>query len=295
ADTDTDTDTDADTDTDTDADTDTYTGGGYGDVDEDGYPSWGERDTHFWTNAVRVAPQEFQADYERGGCEYRDFESSEKSPKDPLYYDRNLNIASRAHSQDMYSNHWFDHDSSDGTDWDDRISSYYTESSYFGENIAYGYGGGYRTVLEGWMCSAGHRSNIMLTDYNEMGTGDVNDYQTQDFAQGNLDSDGPLAMGIHYPEEPGSQVTFYADWLDSDAPDSLDVVVEGDGVGMSLLWGEDTRGVFSVSQSASGGDCTEYYFEWSTEDGDEGRFPEQGSYTYGSGCTDDLMWVPRQL
>ncbi|MDP6935133.1 MAG: CAP domain-containing protein, partial [Myxococcota bacterium] len=182
-----------DTGIDTDTDTGGYSGDGYGDVDEGGYPSWSERESHLWTNAVRVAPEAFEYSYNLGGCSFDDFEASEKTPKAPLYYDRNLNLAARAHCDDMYSNSWFDYDSSDGTAWDVRIAQYYSESSYTGENIAYGYDGGYNTIMLGWMCSSGHRSNIMLADYNELGTGEVNDYHTQDFARGTVDTDGPVA------------------------------------------------------------------------------------------------------
>ena len=40
---------------------------GYGDVSEDGYPSWAERDVHIWTNMMRVDPEEFLDQETTGG------------------------------------------------------------------------------------------------------------------------------------------------------------------------------------------------------------------------------------
>ena len=51
---------------------------GYGDVDDEGYPNY-ERAVHFWTNAVRVDPEAFDAEYQASGCSYDGFESSEKT------------------------------------------------------------------------------------------------------------------------------------------------------------------------------------------------------------------------
>ncbi len=57
---------------------------GYGDVDEFGLPSWAERDVHIWTNAVRVDPEAFSADYEAGGCSFDSFLPAEKVKLPPL-------------------------------------------------------------------------------------------------------------------------------------------------------------------------------------------------------------------
>ena len=39
-------------------------------------------------------------------------------------------------------------------------------------------------VIEGGMCSSGHRSNIMEGDFDDMGTGVESQYYTQDFGGG---------------------------------------------------------------------------------------------------------------
>ena len=271
---------------------------GYGDVDDEGYPNYEERAVHFWTNAVRVDPEAFDAEYQASGCSYDGFESSEKTPKQLLYFDRNLNIAGRYHSQDMYDNNWFEHESSDGTSFFERVSWWYTESGYVGENIAMGYPTAYSVVMNGWMCSSGHRANIMLADYNELGTGVVSSYYTQDFAAGNLDVEAPVAMGIHDDPSSLDAAVFWADWQDEAAPEKLAVVLNGFGTDMELVYGEETLGVYSIEATPDSGDgdaCHEYYFAWETAAGAEGTFPGDGSYLYGSGCESDRMWVDQQL
>lgn len=48
------------------------------------------------------------------------------------------------------------------------------EVGWVGENVAAGYGTG-RAVVEGWMGSAGHRANILSTNYDRMGIAAVRD------------------------------------------------------------------------------------------------------------------------
>ncbi|MCP4806639.1 MAG: CAP domain-containing protein [Proteobacteria bacterium] len=263
---------------------------GYGDVDADGYPSHAERDVHMWTNIVRSDPEAFRSDY---GC-WNEFESTEKKPKDILYYSRPLNESARYHSTDMHDENWFDHDSSPtgdhpfrGTDTWDRIGHFYTETSYLGENIAYGYSNGYDVMINGWMCSAGHRSNIMLDGYVELGTGVKSTYWTQNFSGGGADWDGPIAMGLHYPAsaDAGDDVEFYADYIGG-GPSNMRVWVNGVSTELSLEWGADDNGVWT-GVATGDEDCNEYWFEAVDHDG-KWAFPEEGSYTYGD-CDSD--WV----
>src|SRR5688500_13562281 len=74
---------------------------GYGDPDAAGHPTWAERDVHSWTNAVRVDPEAFAAEYVYGGCEFDGFSQTEKASQRPLYHSPALNEAAAAHSQDM--------------------------------------------------------------------------------------------------------------------------------------------------------------------------------------------------
>ena len=268
---------------------------GYGDVSEDGYPSWAERDVHIWTNMMRVDPEEFFGPGNDWGasCDFSDFYASEREMMAPLYYDFNLNDAARFHSIDMWENDWFDHPSSDGTSFGARMGRFYTDSSWVGENIAMGYPDAMVAVVHGWMCSAGHRANIMNADYNELGTGVVSTYYTQDFANGDVFTASPIAMGNHNPMMPAGSVNFFVDYQGGE-PDRIQVMVDGVPTDLDLEFGEADQGVYTATISmpvlpATAPNCHSYYFRWEAGD-DRGSFPEEGSYLFGSTCPEENMW-----
>lgn len=270
---------------------------GYGDVDQDGDPAWEERDLHLWTNAARVDPEAFEADYNSGGCSFDDFSSDEATPKAPLYYDTGLGEAAIYHTDDMHDSGNFSHSSSDGTSFATRVARYYTDSGYVGENIAWGYASGYSAVMTGWMCSTeGHRANIMGGDYNELGTGVVDNYYTQDFGAGTVSTDSPVAMANHAPVSPSEEASFYADWQDAREPVALELVLDGIPSAMELTWGTAEQGIYGVALELDPEEaCHSYFVRWTREDGTSGAFPEEGSYTFGSGCEGDLGWIPEQV
>jgi len=257
---------------------------GYGDV-VDGYPSWAERELHLYTNAARVDPQAFESDYNRGGCGFDDFTSDEQTAKPPVYYSPPLNDAARFHSTDMRDTGNFSHDSSDGTSFGQRLSRFYTETSSVGENIAYGYPDNWAAMMEGWMCSSGHRENIMRSGWNELGTGVVDNYYTQDFGGGSADSTIGIRMGVHSPQSvaAGQSLAFYADWAGSDLT-VMALILDGEVYTMDLLWGEWDSGVFTTSAPMPEG-CADYYFVYEDASGQR-AFPEAGAYLMGSSCAD---------
>jgi uncharacterized protein YkwD len=86
----------------------------------------------------------------------------------PLAWNDKLLAAAAAHSQDMAQNNYFAHSSQNGTTFDKRITSAGYNWSAAGENIA----AGYRTVsdvMQGWLKSEGHCSNIMSPGFKEVG------------------------------------------------------------------------------------------------------------------------------
>ncbi len=267
---------------------------GYGDVDADGLPSWEERDLHVWTNVVRVEPEAWDDQYRAGGCSFDSFLAGEKVHLPPLGYDRNLNDAGRYHSQDMVDNNHFAHESSDGTSFQDRIARYY-DVPFAGENIAYGYPDGFTTVMQGWMCSSGHRANIMLDGYTELGTGVVGTYYTQDFGGGERDWPHPVQMGNHEQKSATHDATFRADWYAADGPASFDVVVDGIAFPLALEYGEAQMGIYAADVAPEATSCHQYYFHWEESDGTTAVFPEEGSYTYGESCDSAFGWVAGHL
>ena len=262
---------------------------GYGEP-ENGMPTPDERLLHLWTNAVRVDPSAFKTDYQKGGCNFDNFKQTEKKSKPPLMMQLGLYEAARAHSQDMNDHNWFAHESSDGTSFFNRVAKYYP-SSYVGENIAWNYPNPYVAVTQGWMCSSGHRSNIMYDDWNELGVGIVSAYYTQDFGKRDA-TFHPIAMGAH--DLDGDAVAFYADYYDEEgrAPDSIVVVFDGETIDLELEYGTEEMGVWSTTEYADDS-CHTYYFQVSL-DGNSRTFPKSGQYGFGP-CefTDsEAGWLP---
>lgn len=262
---------------------------GYGDA-RDGLPAYVDRETFFWTNAVRIAPDSFADDYP---CDFDRFAAGEKTSKPPLLFNADLTDASFYHSDDMRRDGYFDHDSNDGTSWDRRIHRYY-DGAMIGENIAYGYPTAYDAVVGGWMCSSGHRANIMNASYNELGVGVSGTYYTQDFGYRGSAPDRAMAMGFHAPKDPSGQVSFYVDWSGA-APDALYVVANGVRHDLSRVLGTDSRGVFGVTLAAGSG-CQPYHFVGESGGRTE-TWPQDGSYGYG-GCDwddDGARWLADQV
>jgi uncharacterized protein YkwD len=84
--------------------------------------------------------------------------------------------ASLEHSHDMVHNHYFGHDSLDGTDFVARLRAVgyiSSDSDLVGENLAWG-SGSFATpsaVVDAWMNSPPHREKLLATNYQEVGLG----------------------------------------------------------------------------------------------------------------------------
>ncbi len=263
---------------------------GYG-VPVDGYPSNAERILLLWTNAARVDPEGFEDEYQAGyhPCGFADFQADEKVPKAPMYLDLALTEASRYHSNDMLTNGCFQHESCDGTDTFARIGRFYDESGMLGENIAMGTTDPRYAVMGMWMCSAGHRANIMTGGYDEMGPGIASNYLTQDFAGGGVLPDGKPPVRVAVVD----QGTFYADWGDTDAPGHVWFVVEGVEREGDLRWGAGEQGIYAADSGDLDAGCQRWHAEWLTKDGRRGTFPEEGSFLAGPDC--DADWTATQV
>ncbi len=258
---------------------------GYGEV-VNLQPNWEQREMHTVTNLVRVDPMAWGADYD---CSTNEFTSSERQPKPPFYHHGGLTEIAQLHSEDQARWGNMAHESGDGTEFGERTWPYY-EGNTIGENVAWNYDDNWQVVIEGWMCSAGHRENIMATDFEHMGTGLENKYYTQDFGGGASLPDAPVAMGVHTPEHPRSVVEFWATWEDARAPGALEVETDESCLPMERFVGTDTRGGWHLEADAEAG-CTEYRFRYELQNGTVGFFPETGSYQYGSSCP---LWTANE-
>ncbi|MBR8838528.1 MAG: hypothetical protein DSM106950_32135, partial [Stigonema ocellatum SAG 48.90 = DSM 106950] len=88
----------------------------------------------------------------------------------PLQLNDKLEHAANAHSQDMALNHYFSHNSLDGSPASDRAKNEGYQYSTFGENIAAGQATP-EDVVQAWLNSPGHRANILNPNYHDIGVG----------------------------------------------------------------------------------------------------------------------------
>lgn len=87
--------------------------------------------------------------------------------------------SAKAHSIDMATRDFYDHDTPEGVEISDRAEAQGYEYSYVGENIAVGQKS-VNDVMIAWMNSKGHRENILEENYSHFGYGK---------AKGNLDGE----------------------------------------------------------------------------------------------------------
>lgn len=88
----------------------------------------------------------------------------------PIAMDPILRCSARLHSLDMFERDFFEHTNLDGLDPFQRMAAAGFSGSFLGENIALGQ----RTpeeVMEGWMESDGHCSNVMKAEFTVIGIG----------------------------------------------------------------------------------------------------------------------------
>jgi len=113
-----------------------------------------------------------------------------KAGASPLALSSKLNEAAQQHSEDMARRRSMDHTGSNGSQMDDRLRRNGYSFKACAENIA----AGQRSedeVMDSWMNSSGHRTNIMNTKYTHFGAGMSSNYWTQDFASGETDGAVP--------------------------------------------------------------------------------------------------------
>lgn len=90
-----------------------------------------------------------------------------------LVHDDALRRVARAHSEDMINRSFFSHTDPDGRSPFDRMAAASISFIAAGENIAWnmGFADPAQTAVTGWMNSAGHRANILNTQFTHAGLG----------------------------------------------------------------------------------------------------------------------------
>ncbi len=89
-------------------------------------------------------------------------------PVPPLVWNEALAAASRGHSLDMATQHYYDHQGKDGRLVTARAGAAGYHSRRLGENIAVGQRSA-EEVANAWLTSPGHCANIMEPEFREMG------------------------------------------------------------------------------------------------------------------------------
>lgn len=98
----------------------------------------------------------------------------------PLAWADDVAAVATAHSDDMVARDFFAHTNPDGDSPFDRLGDAGITYSLAAENIAFGYPTG-EAVLEAWINSPGHRSNIENCGLTEHGVGLVGTHWTHLF------------------------------------------------------------------------------------------------------------------
>lgn len=98
-----------------------------------------------------------------------------------LILNHTLNKAAHKHSQDMSKHQFLEHTSSNGDTLVKRMRDVNYLWSAVGENIAHNQSS-IDQVIEDWLNSTGHCSNMMSADYTQTGIANVNKYWTQVYA-----------------------------------------------------------------------------------------------------------------
>ncbi len=95
----------------------------------------------------------------------------------PVTADATLSSASTAYAVDMVARDFFAHESPDGGTLDQRLARVGYSYEIAGENIAWGEGvlATPAQIVNAWMNSEGHRTNIMDGDFRQIGLGIVPD------------------------------------------------------------------------------------------------------------------------
>jgi uncharacterized protein YkwD len=127
---------------------------------------------------LQSAGGSYLPDLERTIFQYTN-EVRQRSGVSPLTWEISLRDVARAHSADMLVRHYFSHNSPEGGSPDERIrAGCRLNMTWTGENIWMGTGRQNtntrqlaRIIVDNWMSSPGHRSNLLRPEFTDIGVG----------------------------------------------------------------------------------------------------------------------------
>jgi hypothetical protein len=202
----------------------------------------------------------------------------------PLAWSNALGDASRAHSTDMVVNQCFDHDSCDGTPWDERITDYYPSWFALGENIAAGQAS-VEDAHDAWVASQGHRENLLSAAYGEFGSGIAKTaggtpYYTEDFGNRSGVTIPNLPAGTVLPRSGGTLarsflVNYYAS--NGAAPAGVWALIGSTCHPLARVAGLAANGTYAADIALGATGCSPLVFQAITGSGSAVRFPDSGA------------------
>ena len=89
-----------------------------------------------------------------------------------LTFNSELSQAAMSHACDMSANNYVDHRGTDGSNSQDRVRQKGYHDCLVAENLAWGYPDPAQ-IVQGWMTSPHHRSNMLLANARDFGVGIV--------------------------------------------------------------------------------------------------------------------------
>ena len=89
-----------------------------------------------------------------------------------LTFNSELSQAAMSHACDMSANNYVDHRGTDGSNSQDRVRQMGYRDCLVAENLAWGYPDPAQ-IVQGWMTSPHHRSNMLLANERDFGVGIV--------------------------------------------------------------------------------------------------------------------------
>ena len=215
----------------------------------------------------------------------------------PLKWVPSLNNSARYHATDLGQDDYFDHNSHDRQgaklvyvcEWSSRIQSYYANRLSIGENIAAGYGTP-ESVMNAWMGSPGHRSNILGGSYWEIGagfyqgSGSYNRYWVQNF--GRRWDVYPLVINREAAttDSPDVSLYMYGDWdevrLRNDNGSWTGWQPFQRTMNWRLYWSQGERTVWVEMRNGSGSTISSDTIYLTTGSPALGNLPDALAFTY---------------
>lgn len=252
---------------------------GYGEPDGSGRPSRKERLVLTLTNQIRQAPHDWPG---------WDTSLAPGTPLNAVGGHGSLFESARFHADDMATNQFFAHESSDGTPFGDRINRFFSGGGA-AENIYAATFDDPFSAMDGWMNSdTGHRENILRPGWTWLGVGYARGagrhYYVQNFGE-TRSAAIPMIPAAASREIPVGKLELIANYFDANRKnaDTVQAVVGATVHDLPRTSGQPANGThrLTIDRPSS---CEKLVFKASSSAG-TARYPSSGAFLVGAGCS----------